>query len=294
MKMNRWGLFVALVALSQAPAAVAQLAVPAAKSPVTPTAMLRAASAQTGERMTAAKDPAGEGIQVHGHWILQVKNADGTLGERREFENSLVTDDQAVSGNQLLYLLLSGNGAAGDPVVIFGVNTIPSGGASQECSGPQFAVPTIHCYGITTSKSPVLGTTGLSYSPLCFSGIQTGLSVTTNVTSTVNIVLAGNFTVPSGVTSFTFVQTAWPVCTGASIPQAAWLSQSNGAEGERFSGDPSANRGGTIAPSACNNTVNFTSNQLIVGPMTSTNIPSGPLVVTPGQTIQVTVTISFS
>src|SRR3989442_5421961 len=31
-----------------------------------------------------------EGIKVHGHWTIEVRNPDGTLVTRREFENGLV------------------------------------------------------------------------------------------------------------------------------------------------------------------------------------------------------------
>ena len=51
----------------------------------------------------AANDAAHQGIHVHGHWVLQVKNPDGTLGERREFENSLVTTYYTYNG-QYVYL----------------------------------------------------------------------------------------------------------------------------------------------------------------------------------------------
>jgi hypothetical protein len=30
-----------------------------------------------------------EGIQVHGHWVIEVRNTDGTLHQRRAFENAL-------------------------------------------------------------------------------------------------------------------------------------------------------------------------------------------------------------
>ena len=32
-----------------------------------------------------------EGIKVHGHWTIEVTNPDGTLAERREFENALTS-----------------------------------------------------------------------------------------------------------------------------------------------------------------------------------------------------------
>ncbi|MBI2860150.1 MAG: hypothetical protein HYX91_01425 [Chloroflexi bacterium] len=35
--------------------------------------------------------PPGEGIKVHGHWTIEVRNPDGTVAERREFDNALVS-----------------------------------------------------------------------------------------------------------------------------------------------------------------------------------------------------------
>jgi hypothetical protein len=37
-----------------------------------------------------------EGIQVHGHWTIEVTNPDGTLAERREFDNALQPDGAQV------------------------------------------------------------------------------------------------------------------------------------------------------------------------------------------------------
>ena len=31
----------------------------------------------------------GEGISVHGDWVIEVRNPDGSIAERREFENAL-------------------------------------------------------------------------------------------------------------------------------------------------------------------------------------------------------------
>ena len=46
-----------------------------------------------------------EGIKVHGHWTIEVRNADGTLGSRREVENALVVMD--IGGSSLLAGLLA-------------------------------------------------------------------------------------------------------------------------------------------------------------------------------------------
>lgn len=44
--------------------------------------------AQPGQ--AAAPGSPKEGVQLSGHWVLEVRNADGTLAERREFHNDLV------------------------------------------------------------------------------------------------------------------------------------------------------------------------------------------------------------
>jgi hypothetical protein len=45
--------------------------------------------------VASAPDSPAEGISVHGHWTIEVKNPDGTLAERREFDNALATDGSA-------------------------------------------------------------------------------------------------------------------------------------------------------------------------------------------------------
>lgn len=56
-----------------------------------------------------ASSPGSEGIQVHGNWTIDVRQADGTLMERREFKNAL-TDD----GKTGLLQLLAGFRAGGE------------------------------------------------------------------------------------------------------------------------------------------------------------------------------------
>jgi len=89
MKANRTvgirllALFVSLV-LGAAPA-LAQNA-PANEKAAATTSAATAAKAQTAE-----KPPGGpqEGIKVHGHWVIEVRNPDGSLVTHKEFENSL-------------------------------------------------------------------------------------------------------------------------------------------------------------------------------------------------------------
>lgn len=53
----------------------------------------------------AAGSPQGgvpqEGIKVHGHWTIEVRNADGTVAEVRDFENALTSSGSAALSNFL-------------------------------------------------------------------------------------------------------------------------------------------------------------------------------------------------
>jgi hypothetical protein len=61
-----------------------------------------------------------EGIKVHGHWVLEIKNPDGSLASRHEFENSLATATD--TGPLLLSFLLTGQYAAGPWMVYLQLN----------------------------------------------------------------------------------------------------------------------------------------------------------------------------
>jgi hypothetical protein len=58
--------------------------------------MLGAVSANAQE--TQQGDEVGEGVKVHGSWLIEVRNADGTLVSRHEFENALLADGAEVLG----------------------------------------------------------------------------------------------------------------------------------------------------------------------------------------------------
>jgi hypothetical protein len=66
---------------------------------------------QSTQPIQASLAPAGapsEGVQVHGHWTIDVRNPDGSLVNHQEFENSLDS-----TGNITLAKVLSGNMTAG-------------------------------------------------------------------------------------------------------------------------------------------------------------------------------------
>jgi len=72
--------------------------------------------------------PGSEGISVHGHWVIDVKNPDGTIAEHRDFENSLVDFGNALVG------LLAGSYVAGDFAITLLPVTGPSICSSSACS----------------------------------------------------------------------------------------------------------------------------------------------------------------
>lgn len=49
----------------------------------------------------AARDGAAQGISVHGHWVIEVYDPDGTMAQRTEFDNALTPSGAAILGQVL-------------------------------------------------------------------------------------------------------------------------------------------------------------------------------------------------
>ena len=77
-----------------------------------------------------------EGLRVHGHWTIEVRDPDGTLVERREFDNALDTN----TGNQTLTKILGRIWTVGNWQVWTG-----SQAASEVCEVPA-GTPNIQCH----------------------------------------------------------------------------------------------------------------------------------------------------
>lgn len=132
-----------------------------------------------------ASSPAGarqEGIQVHGHWTIDVSDPDGTLVTHREFENDLTLDGR-VYLTQLLtqrltlgpwFIKLTGMACADndsiDPhtgCIIFPVGTLPSDMKAASPSTLNFPTLTItvpdtgpNAYALVLNGSATAGTNG--------------------------------------------------------------------------------------------------------------------------------------
>jgi len=77
-----------------------------------------------------------EGLRVHGHWTIEVRDPDGTLVERREFENAL----DGNTGNMTLTRILGRDWTVGN----WQVWTM-SQAASEVCEGT-VGTPDIQCH----------------------------------------------------------------------------------------------------------------------------------------------------
>ena len=96
-----------------------------------------------------------EGIKVHGHWTIEVRNPDGTLVTRREFENALLPSGAAVIAS-LLAANVPGNNPDLRVPLAWAVGVGDSSGSSSEPCRRTPAVP-IEC-----SMTNSLGVEGAS------------------------------------------------------------------------------------------------------------------------------------
>lgn len=102
-----------------------------------------------------ATEPAAEGIQVHGHWIIEVYDGNQLI-ERREFENALESTGSATIsellagessvGTWLVHISndVCASDADGSPVVC---NLVPEGDDCSYCGAPS------HTLSVSTPES---------------------------------------------------------------------------------------------------------------------------------------------
>jgi hypothetical protein len=214
-----------------------------------------------------------EGIVVYGRWIIEVKNPDGKVVQHREFENSL-TGVNGAEGSSLLAGLLSG-------VLTTGGWTIAVDGAQPACSPSSASclmVPPAEVAFYDASAIPCAASATQVMSgtqPYCYG------------------TLAETLTGASGnqFTSLTLTGTAYATA-------GTYLTTVFTELGTCFQGNEANSLSGTVvtpallspsSPTACS-----TSTALVVAPFTSFTLPSPGVPVTAGQTIEATVTFTFS
>jgi hypothetical protein len=147
-----------------------------------------------------------EGVKVHGHWIIDVKNPDGSLAEHRDFENSLSNANIMV---ELLYGILV---PADFAVLLYG--------STPPCSTSNSSYPCVIAHNLSTL--PANAICGTYY-------CVTGLTVTPTLGGSPSLVLAGNLTATQAGNINT-VATYIGTC-GSSNPTPTTVSPSTCAAG---------------------------------------------------------------
>lgn len=162
----------------------------------------------------AAKPDGGmsQNIRVHGHWVIEVRNPDGSLAARREFENSLS------SGN-------NGNGAALLAALLGRSLTGGSWGVVLWAGGWAFVVSEANSGSVAYCQN-LLTVQGAGAPISCFSSLSIAAPTynsNSGAFSGTTLTLSGSFTVPQSYpsafpTSFSQVQTFNIACAPSDSP----------------------------------------------------------------------------
>jgi hypothetical protein len=204
-------------------------------------------------------------IKVHGHWVINVRNPDGTLAGHRDFENSLVILD---GGDAFLIGLLGGLYVPGDFMIAIAGSACKNGiaGHSSTC-------------GIVRSTATPPGSTlcGPNYlTSICDPSLSSNVVLNPALKGP-SITFSGSVAA-SGAGTITEVTTLFNSC-GTANPGI-------------FEEDPPSPPSGpsTMAPTDCTGS----SKTAILGILTYTSHFTPVPITAAGQNIEVAVTITFA
>jgi hypothetical protein len=209
----------------------------------------------------APKKPGEEPVRIHGHWVLDVKDINGKVVEHRDFENSLQQ-----SGTDILALLLEGRASSGG----FTIRAIQStAGAMQTYQmSPDFLTrPTFPCpTGSTYAAALVYCVKGLQQAVV----LPPGCAIT-NCTAGTTIQLQSQFTANAPIAVDTLM-TEPLICKVQIENGTPWF----------------------VAPATCADNSSSNSIPGISTPYDFTGTTIAPLSIGAGQTLAISVTLSFS
>jgi len=261
---------------------------PTAAAPAIPPGTQSSSTAQAATQTLAQNSPAKspapkgqhEGITVHGHWIIEVKNPNGSVAERLEFENSLCTSQALAAGGGSAFLVggdqLIAQSLAGTGGPYFQMWTV------QLSSSP--ATGTSPCVQATQAIAPFLLTSGSD--PLAASG-----SVPCNVDPT---------TISVGTATPTVVCTGLVVSAQSSPPTLTLSGTVVALTGSAISYPFTIGAVSTNLALGTNKLILNTEDVYLgctatyCGTFTATSLPSPGVTVQQGQSILVTVSFTFS
>jgi len=210
----------------------------------------------------AGKEDSGNhvGVEMHGHWVIDVKNPDGTVAEHRDFENTIQPN-----GAGTLVLLMAGFIVPSDyGIVLSSTGTGPCTAISS--NGGACAI----VRSLTSAPGYFLCNNGGGPTYTCSTSLTSSTALNGNTNSGNTFTLAGTVTANQTGT-INSVSAIIGVC-----PTAYY-----GAGDTTYS---------TVSPATCNATTNSPTGGAI--PISAATITA--VNVTASQIVQVTVTISFS
>lgn len=202
-----------------------------------------------------------EGITVHGHWAIEVRNPDGKVVSHTEFENSLQP-----AGKSLLAAVLSGYAPGGWMITLNG----PSG--EGPCTNSAATSGAGEC-GIVASGSYFATEQCPGRGDQCFTTLSVSNPFPVTGTETNTVILQGTATAGASGT-ISDVETDMNVCNSSSVPSACITGNGQFTQGTF-----------TEASLPLSNTATT--------PCGGANQPPCAVPVGVGQTIDVTVTFSF-
>ncbi len=181
-----------------------------------PAAALRPATTSPATHQSAGGPQ--EGIKVHGHWVIEVKNPDGTVVRHREFENKL----ENPGGAQFIAQILGGIAVLGQYAIAL---PVPCSTQGSSCIVSQTGGAALQGVAITSDVSSAFGGAieiGCASTP-CAMDLQT-LSVVANGQGAGTVVLSGSV-VATASGKIGGVESYSSVCTVHGITQSECLQQ---------------------------------------------------------------------
>jgi hypothetical protein len=230
------------------------------------------ASTHPSAKAAAAPKGTSEGIHVHGHWTIEVKNPDGKVVTHREFENSLTSSGG--TGANVLASLLSGVATPGSWQIALAGGACSTGGGTCYIIAPSLAsvedlgAATGAC---STSVAPVSSGT----QPFCYETLMESLTGPAGSTYATQFVLAGSAYVDTS-TTLTSVSTFLYFCDTTGVIAPGTLVSPT-----------------SISPATCAGEYTSIHQSFTGRNLDGINGDPAPVPVTAGQTVQVTVAFSF-
>ena len=263
------------------------------------------ATAKVAATPAAAPAPSGgidTGIKIHGHWNIVVRNPDGTVATRRDFENSL-----DLGGIYILPTLLAGAQTPGAWAIALGAQ---NAGNTGPCSGASFQLYATSNVPATSSGNCFIGEpTGIyaatCASPTCSPSLAVSVlpyGYTTNPTTGAVLTLQGGLQLTGSAmaTSSGTIDTVASlliVCTGLGLKGGGELSLTDPNSCINTATLASGGRaidGGGPFKTASSSPFGAAFSSTILNGASATSTPPAPVQVIANQTIQVTVVFTFN